>query len=34
MNIRIDSNFPFSVASIQYAPNGELCIALTSKCPQ
>lgn len=30
MNIRIDSNFPFSVASIQYAPNGELCIVLTS----
>ncbi len=26
MNIKIDSNFQFSVASIHYAPNGELCI--------
>ena len=24
MNIRIESNFNFSVSSIQYAPNGEL----------
>ena len=30
MNIKIDSNFQFSVASIHYAPNGELCITLTS----
>ena len=30
MNIRIDSNFNFSVSSIQYAPNGVLCITLTS----
>ena len=30
MNIKIDSNFQFSVVSIQYAPNGELCISLTS----
>lgn len=28
MNIKIDSNFQFSVASIHYAPNGELCITL------
>ena len=31
MNVRIESNFQFSVASIQYAPNGELCIALSSE---
>ncbi len=30
MNIRIDSNFDFTVSSIQYAPDGELCITLTS----
>lgn len=30
MNIRIESNFNFSVSSIQYAPNGELQITLTS----
>lgn len=30
MNIKINSNFQFSVVSIQYAPNGELCISLDS----
>jgi hypothetical protein len=30
MNIRIESNFSFSVSSIQYAHNGELQITLTS----
>ena len=30
MNIRIDSDFNFSVSSIQYAPNGVLCITLSS----
>ena len=30
MNIKINSNFQFSVDSIQYAPNGELCISLAS----
>ena len=30
MNVRIESNFPFSVASIQYAPDGELRITLSS----
>ena len=30
MNIRIESNFNFSVSSIQYAPNGELQITLAS----
>ncbi len=30
MNIRIESNFSFSVSSIQYAPNGELQITLIS----
>ena len=30
MNIKIDSDFQFSVASIHYAPNGELCITLAS----
>ena len=30
MNIKIVSDFKFSVSSIQYAPNGELCIALSS----
>ena len=30
MNIKIDSDFQFSVASIHYAPNGELYITLTS----
>ena len=30
MNIKIDSNFQFSVASIQYTATGELCISLTS----
>ena len=31
MNVRIESNFQFSVASIKYAPNGELCITLSSE---
>ena len=31
MNVRIESNSQFSVASIQYAPNGELCITLSSE---
>ncbi len=30
MNIRIESNFSFSVSSIQYAPTGELQITLSS----
>ena len=30
MNIRIKTDFNFSVSSIQYAPNGELQIILTS----
>ncbi len=30
MNIRIDSNFQFSVVSIQYTATGELSISLTS----
>ena len=30
MNIKIESNFQFSVAAIQYAPNGQLCISLIS----
>ena len=30
MNIKIDSNFQFSVASIQYTATGELSICLTS----
>jgi hypothetical protein len=30
MNIKIDSNFQFSVLSIQYTPQGELCITLDS----
>ena len=30
MNIRIDSDFNFSVSSIQYVPNGVLCITLSS----
>jgi len=30
MNVRIESDFHFSVASIQYTPQGELCIALAS----
>ena len=30
MNIKIESNFRFSVASIQYSPCGELCISLSS----
>jgi len=35
MNVRIESNFPFSVSSIQFAPDGELCITLSSdKMPQ
>lgn len=29
MDIRIDSNFNFSVNSIQYLPNGKLCLSLT-----
>lgn len=31
MNIIIKSNFQFSVTSIHYAPNGELCIELSSE---
>ena len=30
MNIVIKSDFQFSVSSIRYAPNGELCIELSS----
>lgn len=30
MNIKIDSDFQFSVVSIQYTATGELCISLTS----
>ena len=30
MNIHVESNFPFSVTSIQYAPDVELCITLSS----
>ena len=30
MNIKIDSNFQFSVLSIQYTASGELIICLTS----
>lgn len=30
MNINIDSNFQFSIASITFLPDGELCISLTS----
>ena len=30
MNIKIDSNFRFSVASIQYTATGEVSICLTS----
>lgn len=30
MNIKIKTNFPFSVSSIQYASDGELCITLTT----
>lgn len=30
MNIKIDFNFQFSVLSIQYTPQGELCITLLS----
>ena len=30
MNVRIESDFRFSVASIQYTPQGELCITLSS----
>lgn len=30
MDIKITSNIQFSVASIQYAPNGVLCISLSS----
>lgn len=30
MNIKIESNFQFSVLSIKYAPNGELCISLSA----
>ena len=30
MNIRIESDFSFSVSSIQYTPNGEVQIILTS----
>ena len=31
MNIHVESNFPFSVTSIQYAPDGELRITLSSE---
>jgi len=31
MNIRIETNFPFSVSSIHYAPNGELLVVLSSE---
>ena len=30
MNIKTESNFNFSVSSIQYAPEGELTITLAS----
>ena len=30
MNVRIESDFRFSVAAIQYTPQGELCITLSS----
>ena len=30
MNVRIESDFRFSVASIRYTPQGELCITLAS----
>ena len=30
MNIKITSNIQFSVTSIQYTPNGVLCISLSS----
>ena len=30
MNIKIDSNFQFSVVSIRYNPSGELCVTLSS----
>ena len=30
MNVRIESDFRFSVSSIQYTPQGELCITLAS----
>ena len=30
MNVKIDSNFQFSVVSIQYTATGELCICLSS----
>lgn len=30
MNIKIESNFQFSVAKIQYSATGELCITLNS----
>ena len=30
MNIKINSNFPFSVSSIQFARDGSLCISLSS----
>ena len=32
MNIKIDSNFQFSVVSIQYTATGELSICLSSEC--
>ncbi len=31
MNIKINSNFKFSVSSIQYSPQGELCITLAAE---
>ena len=31
MNIKINTNFRFSVSSMQYLPNGELCITLSSE---
>ena len=33
MNIKIDTNFRFSVASMQYLPSGELSITLVSDTP-
>ena len=32
MDIKINSNFPFSVSAIQYTPDGGLCISLNSAC--
>lgn len=32
MDIKINSDFPFSVSAIQYNPDGGLCISLNSAC--